>query len=243
VGIDVVDLDDPRCAGRAVGGRFVERVLAPAEAAFLADAADPALALWVLWAAKEAAFKVVSGLAGRAPVFEHAAFVVTPESLPAEGGAPVPARVSYGSLDLPVRVTLRQRCVAAWAWGPAGDDEGPPPDLHHEIELLDRIALGLGLGDMPLAELRRARFSPEEARAIHSRPSALVRLAARRAAARVLDRDEAELMIVCAEGPAGRVPPRLLRAGDLLPAASVSLSHHGRWGAWALRAGSGGSGG
>jgi hypothetical protein len=241
VGIDVVDLDDPRCLGRSAGGRFVQRVLAPAETAFLVRTSEPVLALWALWAAKEAAYKVVSGMVGRAPVFEHAAFVVTTTSLPFEGGDPVPARVRYGEIDLPARLTLGGRCVTAWSWDPAGAAAEPPPAMHHEVALLDRIASSLGVADLPLDELRRTRFSPQESRAVHSRQSALVRLGARRAAARVLGGSEAELTIVCAEGPTGRVPPRLHRRGAPLPDASVSLSHHGRWGAWALRAGSAGS--
>jgi hypothetical protein len=46
--------------------------------------------------------------------------------------------------------------------------------------------------------------------------------------------DEQRVQVVSSEGPKGRVPPEVLLDGG--PAgADVSLSHHGRWLAWALR--------
>jgi phosphopantetheinyl transferase (holo-ACP synthase) len=60
VGNDVVDLLDPDIAGHCQRPRFVERVCAPDEVARLAAAAAPHRLLWTLFAAKEAAFKVLA---------------------------------------------------------------------------------------------------------------------------------------------------------------------------------------
>ena len=75
VGNDVVDLDEPAIAHSHQKEKFLARVCAPSERALIAAAADPKVLLWSLFAAKEAAFKVVSKLGPR-PVFAHRQFVV-----------------------------------------------------------------------------------------------------------------------------------------------------------------------
>ena len=60
VGNDVVDLSDPRWAHKEGDERFLARVFTPSERRAIEAAPDPARALWAHWAAKEAAFKVVS---------------------------------------------------------------------------------------------------------------------------------------------------------------------------------------
>lgn len=75
VGNDVVDLTDPANAATRRHARFAERVCAASEQAALAAARDPDTHLWSLFAAKEAAYKVVTKL-GRAPGFAHRHLVV-----------------------------------------------------------------------------------------------------------------------------------------------------------------------
>ena len=64
VGNDVVDLDQPRCAGKAEDTRFVDRVFTAFERERIVEAPDPDRALWRRWAAKESAYKVVTKLLG-----------------------------------------------------------------------------------------------------------------------------------------------------------------------------------
>lgn len=109
VGNDVVDLDDPAVAGSHLRARFVARVCSEAERAQLAASRDPKRLLWCLFAAKEAAFKVVSKLGvagGGAPVFAHRRFEVAGDL----------RSVRYGALELTLRVTARGSCVEAVAW-------------------------------------------------------------------------------------------------------------------------------
>ncbi len=73
VGNDVVDLSD--AADSHLSPRFVARVCAQSERVLLAASPAPKQLLWSLFAAKEAAFKVVSKLGPR-PVFAHRKFVV-----------------------------------------------------------------------------------------------------------------------------------------------------------------------
>ena len=100
-----------------------------------------------------------------------------------------------------------------WAWG-AVDELDPEPGAPIEAIL--------------------ERLTERERRPVHSRSSALVRLAARSALAHGLDVEERRVQVVCGEGPKGRMPPEALLDGRAAPA-DVSLSHHGKWLAWAIR--------
>lgn len=60
VGNDVVDLKHPENQGKSRDARFIGRVFTGKERDRIAGAANPDTLLWALWAAKEAAFKVVS---------------------------------------------------------------------------------------------------------------------------------------------------------------------------------------
>jgi phosphopantetheinyl transferase (holo-ACP synthase) len=236
LGIDVVDLDDPRSVGRAREARLLARILTPAEAGFVRDAPEPDLALWALWAGKEAAFKTVTLLEGAAPVFRHRAFEVTLAHGLAAG------TVTYAGHRLPLHLSRRGRALVALCWGPgpgggapAAESDRVPGDLHWALDDAGPLARSLGVSDETLDGLRAHHLRPAEARAVHSRASALARLALRRDAARLLVVDEARLAVVCAEGPPGRVPPELQQDRTTRTDVAVSLSHHGRWVAWGVR--------
>lgn len=222
VGVDVVDLDHPRCAGKHRDSRFVHRILSASEREIFSASSDHAAALWRLWAAKEAAFKVVSKLGSNPPAFVHSGFRVELE-IP-----PMPA--SFGTVtwrDTVVSVHWHERPgrVAALGWN--GDaDQAVEWGWGAETELDPDPSA-------PLESLL-ARLTERERPPVHSRPSALVRIAARSAAARALGVEEARVEVVCPEGPMGRTPPEVLLDGSPA-AADVSLSHHGRWLAWAVR--------
>ncbi|MHB1191630.1 MAG: 4'-phosphopantetheinyl transferase superfamily protein [Longimicrobiales bacterium] len=221
VGNDIVDLCEPRTEGKHSDPRFVARVLGERERAVLAQAEDPAVALWAFWAAKEAAYKVASKLRGTPPVFVHAAFCVAwTESGPARWEG----RVAYEELDIPIVAVRSGTMIHAVAVSGAEIGSALPG-----AELLDAPAEAWGAR---LAELLPS-FTKREADAVHSLPSAAVRIRARAALAEVLAAREADVEIVCDPGVTGRRPPRVLLRGVPAPA-DVSLSHHGRWVAWTV---------
>jgi phosphopantetheinyl transferase len=223
VGVDVVDLHDPRCLGKEDDARFLARVLAGPERDALAAAPDPARVLWRLWAAKEAAFKVITKLRGTAPPFVHAAFRVEPAGTRAGDG--------FGAVrweELTVRLhwhELGDR-VGAIAWDGPADHEAVEWGWGAEVELDPAPR-------EPLESLL-LRLTERERAPVHSRGSALVRLVARGKLAEALQADERRIAVVTREGPRGRMPPEVLLDGRAAPA-DVSLSHHGRWIAWAIR--------
>lgn len=211
VGNDVVDLVDPRCVGKARDERFLARVLTARERTLVAEAVDPDRTLWTLWAAKEAAFKAVSKATRQVPVFVHADFEVQVQD---EAGG----NVRWRRMELPFLVrggrSTGSLHVVAWC-------EPPRPRMAGGSSTVDEGA--------PLRE----RLSRRELRGVHSAASAHVRLEARAHLARVSGTPEEELEIVCEKGPAGRMPPRVLRRGAPAPW-DVSLSHHGHLVAWVV---------
>jgi len=221
VGNDIVDLLDPRTTGKHADHPFVARVLSENERAVLARAGDAATALWAWWAAKESAYKVASKLRGEPPVFVHAAFSVTWTDTGPERWS---GRVAWEELLIPVEVRRAGSAIRGVA--AVGADIA---SVLHGAELLDDPPETWG---ERLAALL-PRFTPREADAVHSLPSAVVRIRARRSLASALAVEERDLEIVCDPGVTGRRPPRVFLRGR--PAeADVSLSHHGSWVAWAV---------
>jgi phosphopantetheinyl transferase (holo-ACP synthase) len=239
VGIDVVDLDEVRARQLASHRRFVDRVCAPDEKQALARADRPQELLWALWAGKEAGFKVVTLLEGRAPVFHHARFQVrldAPAAVAAAGT--VTGDVRYGELVLPLRVTRQTDSLVGLSWRPSRESSDDENSVHWSSMGLDEaIATLVDPDTQPgdLTALLQARFSPAEARPVRSLPSALARLGLRRTAAQILGVDEARLGVICGPGAHGRVPPVLHLDQAPLAGVGVSLSHHGTHVAWALR--------
>jgi phosphopantetheinyl transferase (holo-ACP synthase) len=241
VGNDVVDLEQPRTHGRAGDERFVQRVLAPAEAIEVRGAPDPDLELWCRWAAKEAGFKVISKLIGTPPRFVHRSFEVVWTA----AGAGASTEHGGSGLDQPIRTgTVRYREFEALV------SVALFPGTLHAVSFATRegnagavsVSPHLEALDSPgsawdgALEVLRQRLTARESDAVYSRASAAVRLGARRELADVLGVAEERLEIVCAPGPTSQRPPRVLLDGGETEA-DVSLSHDGHWIAWVLWAG------
>ncbi len=86
VGNDVVDLVDPETLREEQHPRFDERVYAPEELALLQRSESEHVTRWLLWAAKEAAYKAEKRDAPDT-VFSPRRFVVQPPPLSGEEGA------------------------------------------------------------------------------------------------------------------------------------------------------------
>lgn len=237
MGNDIVQVRDPRCVGKSRDLRFVKRVLDPEEMSRVLAADDTDEWLWLHWAAKEAAFKVVSKLQGQPPVFEHPRFRVDVHKVPvrhAEWSFGASGQVTYNGLRLPFRASLTLERIHALSW--SGEDplrDAPEIEITTGEASVGRSRNLLDAGAQPFALLLNERFSFHERRSIHSPPSAYVRLFARAAIAEALDIDERRLEIVCGPEPTGRTPPRVLLDG-VDSAVDLSLSHHGALVAWAF---------
>lgn len=141
VGNDVVDLDDPGARGAHLRERLLLRVLTEAERAWLASSSTPHSLFWALFAAKEAAFKVIAKLYPGA-VFAHRAFEVGREL----------DHVRYGEVRLSLRSSVARDHVCALAWtareptlvGVERIADGADPSFAARAALISGLAEGLG---------------------------------------------------------------------------------------------------
>jgi phosphopantetheinyl transferase (holo-ACP synthase) len=196
VGNDVVDLGERDGCGRERHPRFDERVFAPGERRQLAAADDPEALRWMLWSAKESAYKAARQHR-RGTVFSPRRFLAV---IDADGQG----EVRHAGLRYAVRVTRRGDCIHAVATSGATDDP----------VLSEAAWLGApGADESPAGEPGRA-----------ARELALASLAGRlRVAPELLTLDRCD-----------RIPR--LRHRDRGPLGWLSLSHHGRFVAFAWRA-------
>jgi phosphopantetheinyl transferase (holo-ACP synthase) len=157
VGNDIVDLHD---AGEP-SARFLDRVLAPAER----RSAQGAAGVWRLWAAKEAAFKVLAR-AERTLPFTHRAFVVDLEA----------AVVRHPAGEVRVRWDTHPGAVSCVGWRGGGEPAT-------STATLDEVCAAPGT------------LGVEEARGVSGQLSIGVRLLCKRLLASRLGLEERDLEI------------------------------------------------
>lgn len=192
-GNDVVDLDDEETRASTLHPRFDERVFEAAELASLRASSDPHRLRWLLWAAKESAYKLLRRTLPDLP-FSPRRFVTRPS----------------GPRSSAVEVSGHVVCVQ-YVCGPA---------FVHCVSGYHGAAAALQDVDrLPLDAV-----SPEAASRA-ARNLALGSIARRLCI-------EAEDLIV---DRIGRMPIVLFRGRPL--AGTLSLSHHGRYVAFAWRSG------
>jgi hypothetical protein len=105
VGNDVVDLSDPESSHDACHGRFDQRVFAPEEFEALSTQQPDARQRWILWSAKEAAYKAARRECEEV-AFSPVRFVVLLDRS-------LCGSVRFGSRRWPVRIQIDGDCVHA----------------------------------------------------------------------------------------------------------------------------------
>jgi len=203
IGNDVVDLRDEDSCVRRHHVRFDLRVFAAEELERLGRSAQPEALRWSMWAAKEAAFKLVRACSAGV-AFAPSRFVVRPAGRNTATVEVDGARLAVDFQTTPayVHAIVRGQSLAAAAWrDPIGEPALPPREA-------GAAAVATHAGDAASA-------------------SQAVRRLAVTSVAHLLGEDAAALSV----GNDGRVP-LLLRCGRRLPG-SLSLSHHGRFVAFA----------
>lgn len=242
IGNDVMDLLDPRCRGRTNSDRLLERMLVPAEREWLEAAPNEdrwIVRLWSFWAAKETAFKIRCKLPRAEGVFMPGAFIcrMEEETEDAEGLLRIRGVVRCPDMPIPVMVTgaSNRRHVHVVGWS-GGGDRSTGGRLETGLEKVNRSSESS-------MERLRAHFTPAEWEGIYSLSSAQVRLLARERIRSLLGsnrtsdpavRGDTPIELVTTGTPPRRTPPRILVGGRELEGWDLSLSHHGRYVAWAL---------
>jgi phosphopantetheinyl transferase (holo-ACP synthase) len=207
IGNDIVDLLDPDAQPSERTPAFDARVFTPAEQARIAASRDGVRERWIIWAAKEAAYKLARKCDARTP-FVPKRFEVKPGTAraaasPAAGRGHLQGRVSWDGGVFDCDWISAPGFVHALCRKPAT----PAPDC--------------------LAIERVEALGAPDARP--DAPSRAVRRLARCEIARALGVDPGALEI----RQTGRIPFLYLDQGPL--AADLSLSHHGTRVAFACR--------
>lgn len=227
LGNDIVDLTDPRHAGKALDDRFLTRVFTAGEQAQIRATENQDRALWARWAGKEAAFKTISKSRGEPPVFVHPSFEVTLFTPDGPADDPPVTRfgeVRYQDFQLPLRIEVVGNALHAVTWIPDAGSDSPRFSWSSAV---------MGPEDEGWKEALAPRFSPREWGCVSHRHSALARLAARSSMAELLGVEEEEFEIGCGPGRPGRRIPKVFLRGQEIPI-DLTLSHHGRLLAWAF---------
>jgi phosphopantetheinyl transferase (holo-ACP synthase) len=229
----VVDLSDPRCAGKASDHRFMRRVFSPGEFRTIRGSPHPELTLWLFWAGKEAAFKSVTKARGEAPTFHHHRFLVSfsgDPCPPGEGHSQTlySGRAQFEDTNLALLAQVSEGGLHVISW--AESTEGSSPPVHSD-EALQAGDVGTPDGRWKVA--LRERFSAPEWACIIHESSARTRLGARASLARKMVLEEERLEIRCGPGVPGRRVPLVFLDGHPL-SVDLSLSHHGELLAWAF---------
>lgn len=185
IGNDVIDLEDLETRPGATHPRFDTRVFTEAERRLLESSDDPGRTRWVVWAAKEAAYKLARA-GNRRVVFSPPRFEVVRLE-------PDRAWVCWRARRFTVDLSVR------------------PAQIH-------AVARNVG----------PERIVVASACCLREDPSRAVRALAVETVAAVLGASPFELRVERARGE----PPVLLRRGRRT-GAEISLSHHGRFVAFA----------
>ena len=232
IGNDLVDLRAREAAGKSRDARFVARVFTAREAELIASSPSPDAALWMLWAAKEAAYKVAKKLRPDV-IFAHSRYEVIPD------GAELTARSGASSVLLAGRVRLQ---------GLVGlDGASFPVEWRLSPTFVHCVAMDAG-GDFrslriaisARAELDRdaAAYDPTARERLSLLPARSAESLAVRRLARTLAAEAGLGEVEIVRERTGSVfgPPRLYSRGNAAPLAGwdITLSHDGELAAVAL---------
>ena len=150
IGNDIVDLSDPESSRDASHSRFDQRVFVPAESDLLPTGHSDRQKRWILWSAKEAAYKAARRESAEV-VFSPARFVVDLDRS-------LCGSVRYGSRCWPVRVRIDGDCVHAVVSENASFDgilsaacRLTSTELHDPSEAVRRFALSSIASELGLA--------------------------------------------------------------------------------------------
>ena len=245
IGNDVMDLRHPRCRERRWDDPLLDRILSPGERDWLDTAATEELwsiRLWALWAAKETAFKVHSKLSAPGPFVPRRFSCQLETDIPPNGtDVSIWGMISRSDSEMPVTIKggANRNYVHVTGWN--GAVERPSGSrLEVGLEELEEVDFK---GSEEKLETLESRFSAAEWKGIYSLQSARARLLARDQIRTHLSssgpgnelgsRDEAIEIRTAGDRP-GQGPPQIWFGGRKISSLDFSLSHHGRFVAWAL---------
>jgi phosphopantetheinyl transferase (holo-ACP synthase) len=213
------DIVDPAISGsRHKDQRFLHRVFTAYETRIIENADNPEIMLWCLWAGKETAFKAVSKLTDP-PVFSHRRFkhkIFDWQS--SRSGITAEGTVAYENYKTRISWHANQKVIHAV--GKLSDNDRQPV-----------CEIYSGYSDIQSVE-QSTKFTSAERESIRFPEAALVRSKCKKAISATTGFAVDRLQILRPVRDNKLLPPYLL-VDDKPSDIDISLTHHGRWVAWA----------
>ena len=220
LGNDIVDLNEAGSTGKYDDTRFVDRVFCSDEKSAISASENPDLTLWMLWAAKETAYKIVSKLAGP-PVFAHKKFKTT--FLKQISKSKTRFEVVYEKWQFQLELTTHKNYIHALGWH-AATCERADYLLRQKVHQVSPAELIKWQNK----KLWREHFSKNELDSIKHAESALVRFHCKKLISEKLKISPSRLQIIRPAIKRRPQPPFLL-LDNKETEIDISLSHHGTW--------------
>lgn len=213
-GNDIVDITLPETLGKAFDTRYINHICAEKEGNFIASSSDRHTSLWAIWAAKEAAFKVVKktdpklGFSPKKYLVDYLGLNAPAKNQPLKGA------VSYNNYLVSVEwfITCEYvHCAAIWS---------------DRLRLPDNLRAAIwNMNDKNFYSTDQ-EFSTREMLSIRSKESRQVRILTKK----LLSDNEVKNVEIVRDLIDGRLgPPYVLQAGLRCAKYDISMSHHGRF--------------
>ena len=220
IGNDIVDLTSPDSIGKSLDRRFIARVFTPEEQERIDRSESPDATLWMLWAAKEAAFKAVSKLKPGLSFIHRAYAVTSTPNEESQKASSIPLKQTNGDA-----VSIQERGVVQTPAGPVDTFFTLSSCRVHCVAAV-RSGNGGDPAATPVHVLEERRDGPFD-------PSAAVRRAAIHHLASVIKASPYYIDIRRDETTHGYGAPRVFIEGKRTDI-DISLSHDGKYIAFAV---------
>ena len=201
----------------------MQRVFSAEEKSTIVQSNHPDLTLWMLWAAKETAFKLVSKISSP-PVFSHKKFQIC--ALQPTADSSFEATAVYQEHSFPIVITFTSNYIHA-VGGNLATDQWPHFLLHTGVHNIAKSEYEI----WGARAVWQETFTPEELESIHHLESALVRFYCKKSIAETLKIGASNLQIIRPAKEQLPQPPFVL-CNNKPCEIDLSLSHHGSWLGW-----------
>lgn len=227
VGNDIVDLKFSGCIDQHKNDRFIARVFTANEKEKISTSSHPNLLLWMMWAAKETAYKIISKIKDP-PVFSHKQFITNINKITfSKDKVTAAGQVQYEDYSVALKFKGTEDYIHAKGFF-------PKKAAKEEDYLVRSTVKQLNSSSRKITKWQNY-FSIKELKTIHNEESKWVRLHAKKEIAKKLDLEQSRIQII-RPIKGNKTQPPIVLLDNKKSEIDISLSHHGRWLAWSFSA-------
>jgi phosphopantetheine--protein transferase-like protein len=233
VGNDIVDLSNAP-TNKQNDIRFMQRVFTQEEQSLINTTLNinPNIMVWLLWAAKESAYKIIAKLF-KQPSFIHKKFQISIVKNEISS-SDITLKAVYDNYTMQLQATISSSYIHMLAiYSDLKDNSNLELNLNLDLKSNIRKISSNEINLWDTNNQVSNSFTQQERLSIKNVFSEVVRLDLKQAIANQFNLELSSLEIIRTNTNNRMNPPFLLINGELSPI-NLSLSHHGDWVAWAL---------